>query len=111
MPFVRLGRFAAASCGLASGVFHAFGPANHSRSVTHLDHRFRRNQIEVEHLVARRAEKDKIADVVVLAVAIKVSYLQDFRNAESTMRTKQPILVVFEGKLAIVDAVHRGRPG
>ena len=54
------------------------------------------------------AEQDKIPDVVVVAVTIKVSDFQNIGDSEPTMRAEQPAFVVLEGKFAIVDAPHIG---
>ena len=98
-PFAAQGR-------LPARVLHPLVPANLSWPVTHLDHGLGRNQVQVQHLVARRAEQDKIAQVVVVALAVQVSNFQHLRYAESAMRAEQPVLVVLEGELAIVDAFH-----
>ena len=98
-PFATQRRFLAR-------VLHALRPRNNSWPVTHLKHCVRRNQVQIEHLVAGRAEQDKIADVVVVAVTIKVSDLQNVGNSEAAMRAEQPVAVVLECKLAVVDAFH-----
>ena len=56
--------------------------------------------------MAGRAEQDKIAHIVVVALAIQVSDLQHVRYAEPAMGAEQPVLIVPEGKFAIVDAFH-----
>ena len=56
--------------------------------------------------MAGRAEQDKIPHVVVVALAIQVSDLQHVRYAEPAMRAEQPVVVVRECELAIVDAFH-----
>jgi len=91
---------------LLACVLHALGPANDSWAIPDLDHGLGRNQIQVQHLVARRAQQDKIAQVVVMALAIQVRHFQYLRYAESAMGAEQPVVVVREGELAIVDAFH-----
>ena len=76
----------ATQCRFLTRVFHALGPRNNSRPVTHLNHGVRRNQVEIEHLVAGRAEQDKIAHVVVVVLTIKVSDFQNVGDSESAMR-------------------------
>ena len=56
--------------------------------------------------MAGRAEQDKIAHLVVVALAIQVSDFQNFRNAEAAMRAEQPVFVVLEGELSIIDTFH-----
>lgn len=56
-----------------------------------------------------RAEQDKIADVVIASLAIKMSDLQHVRYAKSAMRAEQPVLVVLERKLPIIDTLRHGR--
>ena len=91
---------------LLARVLHALRPRNNSGSVTHLNHGVRRNQVQIEHLVAGRAEQHRIADGVVVSLAIKVGDFQDIRYAEPAMRAEKAVFVVLEGKLPIVDALH-----
>jgi len=56
------------------------------------------------HFVARRAQDDKIADVVVGAPAVDVTHLQDVGDAEAAVRADW--WVVLERELPIIDALH-----
>ena len=62
--------------GLLASVFHPLGPRDHLWSVPHLDDSLVRDQVQVEHLVAVRAQDDKVGDVVILAIAVEVGNLQ-----------------------------------
>jgi hypothetical protein len=56
--------------------------------------------------VARRAQQDKIAQVVVVVLAIQVRNFQHLRYAETAVRAEETVFVVLEGEFAIVDPFH-----
>jgi hypothetical protein len=56
------------------------------------------------HLVAGRAQDNKIADVVVGALAVDVTHLQNVGDAEAAVRADWR--VVLECELPIINALH-----
>src|SRR5690554_5862883 len=78
VPFARGCRLAtcratlARECCLLSGILHSLRPVHDLRTVSHLDDRFRGDQIEIVHLVTVWAQDHQVADSVVCAVAVDV---------------------------------------
>ena len=88
-------------CRLLSCVLHPFGPFHDLRSVSRLDDGLRRDQVNVVHLVAVRAQYDEILRVVVPPVPVNVGDFKHRRNAEAAMSTQGRIGI--EGNLPKID--------
>src|SRR5206468_1324632 len=89
---------------LLPGVFHPLRPGDDLRPVAHVDDGSRRDQVEVMHLVAVRAENHEVRHVVTAAVAVEVSDFEDGGDAEPAMGTER--VVMWEREFAVVDAVR-----
>ena len=109
VPFARGCRLAtcratlARECCLLSGILHSLRPVHDLRTVSHLDDRFRGDQIEIVHLVTVWAQDHQVADSVVCAVAVDVGDFENGGDTESAMRTERVIRV--EGDLPVVDSL------
>jgi hypothetical protein len=60
--------------------------------------------------MACRAENDKIIGDIVVTLAVEVSDLQNLDDAEATMSTINAVVVMLQGELPIVDALHTRGP-
>jgi hypothetical protein len=63
--------------GLSSSVFHALRPIDLLLSISQLDNRRGRYELDVVHLVAVRAEDGKIREVIVILIAVEMSDLKN----------------------------------
>lgn len=96
----------AACCRFLASILHSFLPANDYGPVTDRNDGLGRDDVQVEHLVAGRAENDEVTDFVVAPFAIEVAYFQDFGYAKATVGAVKPFAVVCESELAIIDPFH-----
>ena len=101
-PSRRLAPFAAL-CRLLARIFHALRPPDNSRPIPHLSNRLGRDDVQIMHLVARRAKNDQIVRGVVLPVAVEVANLQNLSDAKTAMCAVNAIAIMPKGKLPIVD--------
>ena len=93
---------------LHSGVLHPFRPFHDLWPVPHLDDGFGRDQIQVVHLVAVRAQDDEILRVVVLPVPVNMGNLKHRWYAEAAMGAQG--IVCGKGDFPVVDPLSHHSP-